>query len=302
MSANDMFNKDANPAGDDANSSGSEDDEELEENFQIVKCDLCGKNFDSAMAIAVHKTLAHPDALPAAVDERKHKCSFCEKRFASQGALRNHEDSHILPDRFKCETCGKGFNQKGNLRAHELRHKPADGLTPRVRFPCQFCMKDFASKGARVNHERMHTDNERFKCQFCGKGFNQKANMESHQRVHTAERPYKCDLCDKAFASRPGLYAHKKSGHKVNPNKRKKGGKSEREEPGGNQDWDPSLVQSTTAAASVAPGNPLTNPAPSDPVMVKQEVAPSPQPHPDLAYTQHLQQMQSLRQHFNPNF
>lgn len=294
MSANDndMFAQEANP---EESSSSDSSGEEAEEDFQIVKCDLCGKNFDSVMAIAVHKTLAHRDLLQAEAEEdlekkKPHQCSFCEKRFASQGALRNHEDTHILPQRFKCETCGKGFNQKGNLKAHEMRHKPSEGAAPRARFPCQFCPKDFASKGSRLNHERMHTDNERFKCRFCQKGFNQKANMQAHERQHTAERPFKCEICDKAFASRPPLYTHRRTAHNISAGKKRKVESEADVQSGGNKDWDQSLIQgpqvSDASQQNSAAG-------------VKEEVASSLQAPMGLGYVQHLQQ--SLQQHFNQN-
>ena len=80
MSANDMFNKDANPAGDDANSSGSEDDEELEESFQIVKCDTNSRMNPIAMAASANQTSPRLQPIPViSASTGSASCRICSK-------------------------------------------------------------------------------------------------------------------------------------------------------------------------------------------------------------------------------
>lgn len=111
------------------------------------KCDVCGRGFGTRKLMTKHKYRLHSNR------ERKHQCSFCEKRFLN----------------------------KKDLKVHERRHK---GIRPYV---CLTCGKAFKDKHCRDVHTRIHTGEKPYACPQCGKAFSLPHRLTDHIVMHTKE-------------------------------------------------------------------------------------------------------------------
>lgn len=63
---------------------------------------------------------------PAAVDNRRHECPYCGKKFPTPSKLQRHQLIHTGEKPFSCEICCKGFTQLTHLKNHmRFSHRPA---------------------------------------------------------------------------------------------------------------------------------------------------------------------------------
>ena len=58
--------------------------------------------------------------------KKPHKCSYCDKTFATPGDLRGHTHIHQGTWPFRCSQCSKGFSKQTNLKNHLLTHTGID--------------------------------------------------------------------------------------------------------------------------------------------------------------------------------
>lgn len=169
--------------------------------------------------------------------EKPFPCTFCEKRFASQGELRLHRRTHTGERPYHCSICLKSFSRHWHLKTHlEAMHSEVVAGFTRKKFPCSecdkscnsaaelrdhqrthtgerpyqcsYCDKRFALSGTLVRHERLHTGITPYHCSDCGKTFAQQWTLTTHMRTHTGEKPYSCTQCDKAFVAPGELRRH----------------------------------------------------------------------------------------------
>lgn len=89
--------------------------------------------------------------------------------------------SPTLNGAFACTWCPKKFATSGHLKQHVRTHT---GDRP---FPCGWCDKAFAQCGDLKRHERIHTGEKPFQCKTCGKAFAQCGNLKKHERIHARE-------------------------------------------------------------------------------------------------------------------
>ena len=79
-------------------------------------CPECGKLF-TAVRMKMHIMSVHtPD------DQRKFKCEFCGKGFATKPHLMDHRNIHTGEKPYKCKFCSACFAGKGNHLAHQKSH------------------------------------------------------------------------------------------------------------------------------------------------------------------------------------
>ena len=114
------------------------------------KCDVCHKILSSAFDLKAHSRIhkkekpfncaacdstfrfrsslsTHFKAVHGTVDDRKHGCEFCDRRFVSVGDLRKHERNHTKEKPFQCRTCEKKFARRDYLKKHmKSIHKTED--------------------------------------------------------------------------------------------------------------------------------------------------------------------------------
>ncbi|XP_040886130.1 zinc finger protein 79-like isoform X2 [Toxotes jaculatrix] len=157
-------------------------------------CSFCEKRFSSQGLLTVH--LRHHTG------ERPFACSYCDKRFLTNSVLKSHVRIHTGERPYACTLCDKKFTQlyprTVHLRMH-MKEKP---------YLCSTCGMSFCSSGALLVHSRSHTGERPYQCDSCGKGFATAVQLTLHRRSHTGERPYACSQCDKSFHSSSGLKKH----------------------------------------------------------------------------------------------
>ncbi|KAL0269088.1 UNVERIFIED_CONTAM: hypothetical protein PYX00_006924 [Menopon gallinae] len=85
------------------------------------QCQVCGKVFGNASALAKHK-LTHSD-------ERKYVCTMCGKAFKRQDHLNGHMLTHRNKKPYECkaEGCGKSYCDARSLRRHTENHHTGGG-------------------------------------------------------------------------------------------------------------------------------------------------------------------------------
>jgi len=137
--------------------------------------------------------------------ENWRSCGQCEKRFSSNGALRQHMNIHS--SKYKCEECGALCHNRNQLTVHRRTHS---GEKP---FECTVCSRRFTSAGNLAMHSRTHSGEKPYKCQACGKAFSSSGCLNIHMRVHTGDKPYKCSMCSKSFCDSGHLQRHENYVH-----------------------------------------------------------------------------------------
>ena len=203
-------------------------------NYRPFLCDICGKNFSTALSLRMHHKLH--------TGERPFACGTCGKSFVQKIQLTQHEMRHLGIRPFACTVCDRTFSQKAQLTQHIRLHtgdRPfvcecgADFLSkamlsqhrrthssdrPHV---CATCGKAFAYKESLVVHIRTHTGEKPFECAICGSRYTQSHHLKGHLRTHTGEKPFTCHLCEKTYKNRVDLRFHCTRVHSVNITKRR---------------------------------------------------------------------------------
>lgn len=134
-------------------------------------CPLCGKNFNSRVALSDHEK-AKCGVAPS------YKCTICNKNYHSKGSLKTHMTIHSGNMPHLCGYCGKGFRTNGQVKVHERSH---NGEKP---FKCTFCPKAFAHRETQLTHLSLHTGLKRFMCSGCGSRFSCISNLKAHRKSH----------------------------------------------------------------------------------------------------------------------
>ena len=68
-----------------------------------------------------------PMVASRAIDNRRHECVYCGKKFPTPSKLNRHELIHTGEKPFPCPICSKGFTQYSHLKNHlRFSHKSAD--------------------------------------------------------------------------------------------------------------------------------------------------------------------------------
>ncbi|XP_020797479.2 zinc finger protein 271-like [Boleophthalmus pectinirostris] len=139
------------------------------------------------------------------VEERKHQCSVCKKRFKTKQSFQRHLRIHTGERPYSCSVCKNVFTQSSTYHAHMRIH------TGEKPFSCSFCKKTFARNTSLVAHRRIHTGERPYSCPFCERAFFTSSDRDKHQRIHTGEKPYSCSTCNKTFALKGTLQGHIKT-------------------------------------------------------------------------------------------
>jgi len=202
-------------------------------NYRPFLCDICGKNFSTALSLRMHHKLH--------TGERPFACGTCGKSFVQKIQLTQHELRHLGIRPFACTVCDRTFSQKGQLTQHARLHtgdrpfvcecgasflskamlsqhrRIHSGDRPHV---CATCGKAFAFKESLVVHIRTHTGEKPFECAICGSRYTQSHHLKGHLRTHTGEKPFACHLCEKTYKNRVDLRFHCQRVHGIDITKR----------------------------------------------------------------------------------
>lgn len=120
-------------------------------------------------------------------------CQFCNKKYADQRKLEEHEERHRNSElSYQCDECNVFFARKDGLSAHIL------GVhTKKFKHFCKFCSRGFISNAAKVSHERSHTQERLYSCSEseCGKSFLRSHALKQHIEARHRNQRYRCKFC-----------------------------------------------------------------------------------------------------------
>jgi len=77
---------------------------------------------------------------------RRHKCTMCEKRFVRPAELKRHETTHTNKREFKCTICDQEFKRVDHYKSHYI------SVHSDKRRQCQFCDYKTARKDTLNRH------------------------------------------------------------------------------------------------------------------------------------------------------
>lgn len=144
--------------------------------INMLTCDHCQKQFNGKKALISHMQ-SHID-----VDQRRHRCQFCQKTFATNGIKRDHERIHTGEKPFKCDQCSQSFRTREYLASHVLTHTLGD-----KPYKCAVCDRAFRDpQNCRAHMKSQHGGHEKnLLCPICSAPFKMEVNRRSHMmQVH----------------------------------------------------------------------------------------------------------------------
>lgn len=186
---------------------------------KIFLCDVCGKEYDSKIALQRHNLFLHNKRIPLV-------CEFCGFQSYHQDSLREHLIKEHSDVTFQCTECADLFSEKFHFDTHMARH------TEKKIFNCKYCGSRFRKLDNLKFHLKIHGrkgtsdsylvesedflhgfETRRFTCKNCGESFNNQDLYNKHIKSHNISV---CHLCRIAFNSDSDLNRHL---HKVHPSK-----------------------------------------------------------------------------------
>ncbi|XP_059047563.1 zinc finger protein 37-like isoform X2 [Achroia grisella] len=176
------------------------------------ECNICNKKYRSESGIRLHRRTAHCEQKMEGA-----YCAECDVQFKTAYIYRTHLRTslkHISVEdlKHKCDQCGKRYKSASCLKHHiESIH------TKEMIYTCQLCDQAFStSRRLRVHVRLKHEGKCRPKnkiCTICSKAFETKSGLQQHMNAHTGARPFSCSECAATFAQSGALYTHRKLLH-----------------------------------------------------------------------------------------
>ncbi|XP_028256692.1 zinc finger protein 135 isoform X2 [Parambassis ranga] len=148
-------------------------------------CSVCNKSFAYQSKLMDHERIH--------TGEKPFICTACNKSFRTQAFLNNHLKTHSTARPYACGQCGKCFTKLQSLTKHMLAHS---GQKP---FYCNICNKGFTQSTYFKRHMECHTSQMTFPCKHCNKSFPTAFKLSNHERWHIRDRPHMCERCGKRF-------------------------------------------------------------------------------------------------------
>ncbi|XP_066493495.1 zinc finger protein SNAI3 [Tiliqua scincoides] len=102
-------------------------------------------------------------------------CKYCDKEYASLGALKMHIRTHTLP--CVCKICGKAFSRPWLLQGHIRTH------TGEKPYTCSHCSRAFADRSNLRAHLQTHSDIKKYQCHSCSKTFSRMSLLLRHEEA-----------------------------------------------------------------------------------------------------------------------
>ncbi|XP_051830756.1 zinc finger protein SNAI3 [Antechinus flavipes] len=134
------------------------------------ECFDCHKTYHTLSGLSKHRQLRCD--LQAC---RYFSCKYCDKEYASLGALKMHIRTHTLP--CICKICGKAFSRPWLLQGHIRTH------TGEKPYACSHCSRAFADRSNLRAHLQTHSDIKKYQCKSCTKTFSRMSLLTRHKEA-----------------------------------------------------------------------------------------------------------------------
>lgn len=164
----------------------NEDDDDEENLYTPLSCDICHKTF-TAPAEWVRHIEAHPE-----IYQHSSKPRGCK----TEKIPGNSNQSADFPP-LRCELCELVFSTPGDWVRH-IQNSHTE--------------QELAISNNSFQHSKIKRSGRKL-CQVCNKTFPSYASMMIHRRTHTGERPYVCPICSKGFNVKSNLLRHLRTLH-----------------------------------------------------------------------------------------
>uniref|UniRef100_A0A8D0L5N7 Snail family transcriptional repressor 3 n=1 Tax=Sphenodon punctatus TaxID=8508 RepID=A0A8D0L5N7_SPHPU len=134
------------------------------------ECFNCHKSYHTFSGLARHR---HQRCELQA--RRYFSCKYCDKEYASLGALKMHIRTHTLP--CVCKICGKAFSRPWLLQGHIRTH------TGEKPYACSHCSRAFADRSNLRAHLQTHSEIKKYQCRSCSKTFSRMSLLSRHEEA-----------------------------------------------------------------------------------------------------------------------
>lgn len=174
---------------------------ELFNKASLYNCKYCNLHFTTNF-----EKLAHMKKC----DSKLYACEgHCNKRFASEWLLRNHQRQVAGDARHSCDECGKRCVSRSDLQIHIRSH------TNERPYSCPICHKCFKTSANRSSHMDIHEMEKKHECDVCFEKFQTRPILRKHKKKHdsTYQEQCICKICVRRYISKPHLLRHLKSSH-----------------------------------------------------------------------------------------
>ncbi|KAK2139769.1 hypothetical protein LSH36_1624g00001 [Paralvinella palmiformis] len=185
----------------------------------LLKCDHCGKGFQSIGLLNKHKRFSHthhrltankvsdrhdvnatPAPQPGQLKLRAYPCSKCGEYYPSLALLHDHKKViHKLTSKYLCLQCDKSFASRGQLQSH-MRWKHTQSKVKQLNSAAPVTMKAMLKQGYFPN---LPTRSDPFGVESRDVNQQLQPNMTQGDEQPVSIQPpdYMCTLCGETFIS-----------------------------------------------------------------------------------------------------
>ena len=170
----------------------------ISDKHKFIKCPYCDM-YGVENLIKEHEVNCKKSSQKSLV-----KCDNCDKLFARNSTLKEHQKSCTFGALLMCPKCKTTFKQNGAFASHIQKCNKGHKYQHREKkIPCDICSKLFVTtKSMQLHKEKTHkVFDSNVPCMFCEKQFNNFQNMRRHvtmvHKTSNAETERKMCLKDK---------------------------------------------------------------------------------------------------------
>ena len=154
------------------------DDKQIRD-YDKMKCELCSMQFKTFHEIRIHFRKIH---------NQKGYIECCNKKYYERNRIVQHIQVHLDPNSFSCQVCNKSYANQRSLENHNvLVHLPEE----KRQFKCDKCEKSYGKSYQLSQHQMNHmpTSQKQFQCHECNKVFASKCILKHHIRqIHEGNK------------------------------------------------------------------------------------------------------------------